>query len=220
MIFLVEKSNSSHTQTNTTPSILCKPTSRAAGGVEPQTLTATMAPSNEELALFPDGPLANLIKAQQVHSTGARFVPAFYRNIEESLDARRATQSLFSTAQDLWQTHTVVDFASNDSLSRNTSGFLRSSFLEELSRYPDFRVGASASKVGGGSYPYLDETELETASFHGVEAGILVNSAFDANVMLWAAIPRPGDVIMCDNAVHASTHEGMHRSVAIQKVEF
>lgn len=93
-----------------------------------------MAPSNEELALFPDGPLANLIQAQQVHSNGARFVPAFYRNIEESLDARRATQSLFSTAQDLWQTHTVVDFAFNDSLSRNTSGFLRSSFLEELSR--------------------------------------------------------------------------------------
>lgn len=175
---------------------------------------------NNELALSADGPLAKQIKSQRAHFNGTKSVPAFYRNIEEALDARRATQSLFLIAQDIWQTNDVVDFASNDYLSWNTTGLIRSSFLEELSRYPGFRVGASASRVAGGNYPYLDETELEIASFHGAEAGLLVNSAFDANVMVWAAIPRPGDVIMYDSLVHASTHEGMDRSLAIQKIEF
>lgn len=172
MIFLVEASDSPNTQTNTSPFVLCKPTSRAAGGVEPQTITAIMAQNNQELALSPDGPLANLVKAQQVQSNGTKSVPAFHRNIEESLDPRRATQSLFSTAQDIWQTINFVDFASNDALSWNTTGFLRSGFLEELNRYPDFRVGASASRVAGGSYTYLDQTDLEIASFHGAETGI------------------------------------------------
>ena len=47
-----------------------------------------------------------------------------------------------------------------------------------------------------------------------------MNSAFDANVMVWSALPRPGDVIVYDSLVHASTHDGMERSLAIQRTEF
>lgn len=160
------------------------------------------------------------IKSQQIQSNVTKNLPTFYRNVGEALDARRATQSLFSIVHNNWQTNNAVDFCSNDYLSWNTTGLIRSGFLEELNRYPDFCVAAGGSRVMEGNYPYIEETELEIAMFHGAEQGLIVNSAFDANVMVWSALPRPGDAIVYDSLVHASTHEGMERSLAIQRTEF
>lgn len=36
---------------------------------------------------------------------------------------------------------------------------------------------------------------------------------------MWTAIPRPGDVVVYDALVHASTHEGIKQSLAMQKIE-
>ncbi|KAF1852052.1 putative aminotransferase [Cucurbitaria berberidis CBS 394.84] len=176
--------------------------------------------SNEEAILSPNGSLVKQIKSQRIQPSVAQNLPAFYRNVEEALDGRRATQSLFSIVNNNWQTNNAVDFCSNDYLSWNTTGLIRSSFLDELSRYPDFSVAAGGSRVMEGNYPYIEETELEIAAYHGAEQGLIVNSAFDANVMVWSALPRPGDAIVYDSLVHASTHEGMERSLAIQRTEF
>ncbi|KAH8200136.1 hypothetical protein TruAng_005707 [Truncatella angustata] len=167
-----------------------------------------------------EGSLVKQIKSQQVQPNSTKDLPTFYRNIGEALDGRRATQSLFSIVQNNWQSKNAVDFCSNDYLSWNTTGLIRSSFLEEINRYPDFSVAAGGSRVMEGNYPYIEETEQEIASFHGAEAGLITSSAFDANVMVWTALPRPGDAIVYDALVHASTHEGMERSLAIQRTEF
>ncbi|KAH8722887.1 5-aminolevulinate synthase [Phaeosphaeriaceae sp. PMI808] len=147
-------------------------------------------------------------------------LPAFYRNVEEALDARRATQSLFSILPNNWQTSHAVDFCSNDYLSWNTTGVIRTAFLAELSAHPNFNVAAGGSRVMEGNYAYIEDVEREIAAWHGAKVGLIVNSAFDANVMVWSALPRPGDVVMYDSLVHASTHEGMERSLAIQKTAF
>lgn len=166
----------------------------------------------------PSGSLVTVIKSQRIQPK--KDLPAFYRNVEEALDARRATQSLFTIVHNNWQTNNAVDFCSNDYLSWNTTGLIRSKFLEELSLYPNFSVAAGGSRVMEGNYPYIEETEQEIADFHGAERGLITNSAFDANVMVWSALPRPGDVIVYDSLVHASTHEGMERSLAMQRTEF
>ncbi|RWA07698.1 hypothetical protein EKO27_g7408 [Xylaria grammica] len=167
------------------------------------------------------GALVKHIKSQQIDRDEAKKShPTFYRNLEEALDVRRGTQSLFSIVQSNWQTKNAVDFCSNDYLSWNTTGLIRTHFLDELSRYPDFSVAAGGSRVMEGNYPYIEETEAEIAAAHGAEAGLITSSAFDANVMVWTALPRPGDVIVYDALVHASTHEGMERSLAIRKTEF
>ncbi|RYP08062.1 hypothetical protein DL765_008918 [Monosporascus sp. GIB2] len=176
--------------------------------------------NNRQSILSPTGSLVKHIESQRVRTHLTKSLPTFYRNIEEALDTRRATQSLFSIVPNNWQTKNAVDFCSNDYLSWNTTGLIRSKFLHELSLYPDFSVAAGGSRVMEGNYPYIEETEQEIASFHGAEAGLIVNSAFDANVMVWSALPRPGDAIVYDALVHASTHEGMERSLAIQKTEF
>lgn len=187
--------------------------------LEPR-LHSIMSQSNGVSILSPNGGLVKVIEAQQAQAGTAKSLPAFYRNIEEALDQRRATQSLFTIVHNNWQTKNAVDFCSNDYLSWNTSGTIRRAFLDELNRYPDFSVAAGGSRVMEGNYSYIEETEHEIAIAHGITAGLIVNSAFDANVMIWSALPRPGDVIVYDSLVHASTHEGMERSLAIQRTEF
>lgn len=71
-----------------------------------------------------------------------------------------------------------------------------------------------------GHYKYLEDAENFIATFHGMEAGLIVGSAYEANLAVWTAIPRPGDVILFDALIHASSHEGIKQSLAIQKVEF
>jgi 8-amino-7-oxononanoate synthase len=71
-----------------------------------------------------------------------------------------------------------------------------------------------------GNYPYLEQTEKAIANFHGYEAGVMLGSGFDANVAIWTAIPRPGDVMLYDEASHASTLDGMKQSLTKHRVEF
>jgi 8-amino-7-oxononanoate synthase len=54
------------------------------------------------------------------------------------------------------------------------------------------------------------ESRLER--FFGAEKALLFNSGFDANVAFFSAIPQPGDVILYDEHIHASVHDGMGAS--------
>lgn len=62
--------------------------------------------------------------------------------------------------------------------------------------------------------------EKEIAEFHHAEAGLLFNSGFDANSSVFACIPQSGDVILYDEFIHASVHEGMRLSRASMKLSF
>lgn len=194
--------------------------SRSSINYLPTITTSYAMDHSESSILSPTGSLVKQIASQRPQLQSTKSPSTFYRNIEEALDVRRATQSLFSIVQNNWQSNDAVDFCSNDYLSWNSTGLIRSRLLAELSRYPEFSVAAGGSRVMEGNYPYIEETELEIASCHGAEAGLIVSSAFEGNVMVWSALPRPGDVIIYDALVHASTHEGMERSLAIQRTEF
>ncbi|KAI0165410.1 putative aminotransferase [Hypoxylon sp. FL1284] len=179
-----------------------------------------MEMSSGESILSPDGPLVSRVRAQKVDSRSNRGLPTFFRNLEEALDMRRSSQSLLPIVQNSWQVSNAVDFSSNDILSLSSSGTLRAELLAELSKHPNFSTGSGGSRLIDGNYPYLEKAELEIAQFHGTESGLILGSGFDANVAIWTAIPRPGDVIVYDALVHASTHEGMNQSLAMQKAEF
>ncbi|KAI0112237.1 5-aminolevulinate synthase [Nemania sp. FL0031] len=154
-----------------------------------------------------------LPKSGQAQST-------FYRNLEEVLDVRRSSGSYYSIVQNAWQVSDAVDFCSGDILSLGRSDVRRAEFLAELARCPDFSTGSGGVRLMDGNYTYLEQAEQEIASFHGAEAGLLVGSAFEANVAVWTAVPRLGDVVVYDSLVHASTHEGIKQSLAIEKFEF
>lgn len=96
----------------------------------------------------------------------------------------------------------------------------RAEFYAELTAHPDFSLGSNGVRLMDGNSKYLEQAEKKIAAFHGADDGLLVGSAFEANVAVWTALPRPGDIIVYDSLVHASTHEGMNKSLAMEKFEF
>ncbi|TFK34566.1 pyridoxal phosphate-dependent transferase [Crucibulum laeve] len=103
-----------------------------------------------------------------------------------------------------------VDFNSNDYLSLSQSPSLRTLFLAKLSAAPDI-LGSGGSRllVNGRAHSAL---EARLASFFKVDAALLFNSGFDANVGFFACIPQKGDALVYDEYIHASVHDGMRSS--------
>lgn len=100
-----------------------------------------------------------------------------------------------------------VDFCSNDYL-----GIVHNKLLKlPAEQLPS---GSTGSRLLAGNYPLMEETEKQLASFHKVEAAILFNSGYDANLGLLSAVPQKGDTILYDQLSHASIRDGIRLSFA------
>lgn len=114
-----------------------------------------------------------------------------------------------------------VDFSSNDFLSLSTSPLLRSRYLNILNHAPEyFPFASGGSRLLDGNSAYTEELEKFIASLHDAPSALLFNSGFDANVGVISCIPQPGDLIVYDEFIHASVHEGMRLSRAGKRVMF
>lgn len=134
------------------------------------------------------------------------------------LDRRRAQSTLRTLTK---SPPDAVDFSSNDFLSLSTAPELRTAFLRELSREKEsFRLGSGGSRLLDGNSTYAEDLERDIAAFHSAPAGLLCNSGFDANAGLFACIPQPGDIIVYDEMIHASVHDGMRASRAAKCLSF
>ncbi|ODH46184.1 hypothetical protein GX48_07715 [Paracoccidioides brasiliensis] len=114
-----------------------------------------------------------------------------------------------------------VDFSSNDFLSLSTSDVLRSHFLQTLaSESSSHALASKGSRLLDGNSAYAEKLERFIASFHHAESGLLFNSGYDANLSVFSCIPQPGDVILYDELIHASVHDGMRLSRAAKRIPF
>jgi 8-amino-7-oxononanoate synthase len=136
--------------------------------------------------------------------------------LQELLDRRRTNSTLRNLTLPLLN---QTDFSSNDFLSLSTSPQLKLAYLQELQRI-DLPLGSGGSRLLDGNSTYAEQLEQEIASFHGAAAGLLFNSGFDANAGFFASVPQPGDVIVYDELVHASVHDGMRLSRAEKTIAF
>ncbi|EED19023.1 aminotransferase, putative [Talaromyces stipitatus ATCC 10500] len=122
----------------------------------------------------------------------------------------------------------TADFSSNDFLSLSRSPLLRSQFLQNLNASysssspskPPPSLGSGGSRLLDGNSRYAEELEKFIAGFHNASDGLLFNSGFDANVGVFSCLPQPGDIIIHDELIHASVHEGMRLSRARVKMQF
>lgn len=128
----------------------------------------------------------------------------------ESRDNRWIRRRLPDPATASALTSPLTDFTSNDYLSLSSSQHLRSHFLNKLSSAPDI-LGSGGSRllVNGQAHSNFEE---RLRRFFGSEAALLFNSGFDANVGFFSCIPQPGDIIVYDEYIHASVHDGMRSS--------
>ncbi|KAJ5248829.1 hypothetical protein N7468_000280 [Penicillium chermesinum] len=116
---------------------------------------------------------------------------------------------------------TAVDFSSNDFLSLGTSSAYRDRFLSHVNNAPkSFPFASGGSRLLDGNSEYAEDLERFVADFHDAPSALLFNSGYDANVGVLSSIPQPGDVILHDELIHASAHEGMRLSRAGRRTAF
>ncbi|KAF4971545.1 hypothetical protein FZEAL_9829 [Fusarium zealandicum] len=115
-----------------------------------------------------------------------------------------------------------VDFSSNAYLSLSVVPEIRRAYhsLVETHASPPAFLGSGGSRLLDGNSTLAEALERDIAAFHNAPAGLLFNSGFDANVGLVSCLPQSGDVVVYDELIHASAHDGMKLSRAGDKVSF
>lgn len=104
-----------------------------------------------------------------------------------------------------------VDFCSNDYL-----GFARDpKLLTRVSTYTRANdgavgyLGATGSRLVSGTHQVHREFEDAFAEYHDGESSLLFTSGYAANLALFSSLPRQGDTVLYDAAIHASIRDGL-----------
>lgn len=116
-----------------------------------------------------------------------------------------------------------VDFCSNDYLGFASDHQLAcevDAALVEFRRSGECGLGSTGSRLLSGNSEYYEETERMLADFHNADSALIFNSGFDVNLGLYASVPQKGDIVIFDELVHSSIHEGIKLSRAARAVSF
>ena len=126
-----------------------------------------------------------------------RFKP--YRDQLDALDKAGRKRRLLVPAG--------KDFSSNDYL-----GLAHSPYLKEIAQTAianGIAHGSGGSRLLGGNHPEHEALEAFAAAHYGAEASLFFGSGFAANTALFATLPQTGDLLLYDEFIHASVHDGM-----------
>lgn len=105
-----------------------------------------------------------------------------------------------------------LDFTSNDYLALAQSPRLKTAVAAALER--GVPVGAGGSRLLRGNHPEHEALEAEAAEFFGTDRALFFGSGYAANVALFSSLPQREDLIVHDELIHASAHEGIAASKA------
>ena len=100
-----------------------------------------------------------------------------------------------------------LDFSSNDYLALAAGPRLRETAMSALR--DGMPTGAGGSRLLRGNHAAHEALEVQAAAFLGSEAALYLSSGYAANIAVFAALPKLGDLIVHDALVHASAHDGM-----------
>ncbi|KAI8615345.1 putative 8-amino-7-oxononanoate synthase [Chytriomyces sp. MP71] len=129
--------------------------------------------------------------------------------LASALARRRATGLLRSLTV---SPSASVDFSSNDYLGLARSPALHARFKAALNAEQQPLCGSTGSRLLTGNNSTATELEAFLAAFHRAPSALLFNSGYDANVGLLSTVAVPGSVVLYDELVHASVHDGMRRA--------
>lgn len=110
------------------------------------------------------------------------------------------------------------DFSSNSYLSLDSNTKIVQSYLTSVASSDG--LGSGGSRLLDGNSSMAEALEQYIASFHHAPSGLMFNSGFEANVGLFSCVPDVNDVIVYDELIHASVHDGMRLSRVKKKVAF
>lgn len=127
-----------------------------------------------------------------------------FLHINEKLNQRKQENAF----RELKTNQHLVDFCSNDylGLAKEPIIHLTNQFVENY--------GATGSRLISGNYKITEETEQFLADFYNVEAALIYNSGYNANIGLFQCLPQRNDTIIFDEFIHASIRDGIRLSNA------
>ena len=99
------------------------------------------------------------------------------------------------------------DFASNDYLGLADSEALRTALAAGIER--GLPAGSGGSRLLRGNHDEHEALEAHAARHYGSEAALYFSTGFAANAALFATLPQRGDLVVHDELIHASAHDGM-----------
>ncbi|MEJ6783236.1 8-amino-7-oxononanoate synthase [Aminobacter sp. Piv2-1] len=99
-----------------------------------------------------------------------------------------------------------LDFASNDYLGLAGSKRLADAVATALANGTP--VGATGSRLLRGNDPEHEALEEKAAKFFGAERALLFGGGYVANFAVLTTLPQKGDLVVLDELIHASAHEG------------
>jgi 8-amino-7-oxononanoate synthase len=125
------------------------------------------------------------------------------------LDSHRADLAALSARQ---RRRTLIaregmDFSSNDYLGLAFAPRLAQAAQAALAR--GVPMGSGGSRLLRGNDPEHEALEAEAAAFFGSGSALYFSSGFAANATMLSTLPQRGDLVVHDELVHASAHEGM-----------
>ncbi|MES2732710.1 MAG: pyridoxal phosphate-dependent aminotransferase family protein [Bacteroidota bacterium] len=137
------------------------------------------------------------------------------QRLQKQLDERMAAGNL----RKLSVIHTSatfppIDFCSNDYLGLARNEALRQRIEKKTQAITCLPNGATGSRLISGNSLLAQETEAELARIFQAESCLVFNSGYAANSAVLATIPQKGDIILCDELIHASLREGARLSYA------
>lgn len=122
-----------------------------------------------------------------------------FAGLLEDLKSQARYRELRSTAG--------VDFTSNDYLALADCPRVREALAGALER--GVSTGAGGSRLLRGNHPEHERLEEDAARFFCTERALLFGSGYAANTALLSTLPQRGDLVVYDEYVHASVHDGM-----------
>jgi 8-amino-7-oxononanoate synthase len=105
----------------------------------------------------------------------------------------------------------LLNMASNDYLGLGASPELRQKVADHFARYGS---SSSSSRLVSGNFALLNEAEAAYARYFGYEAALFFPSGYQANLGVLATLFEPGDTILFDKHIHASSVKGLALSGA------
>jgi 8-amino-7-oxononanoate synthase len=105
-----------------------------------------------------------------------------------------------------------IDFTSNDYLGLAESAELRQAAADAVAR--GVPVGSGGSRLLRGNHPEHEALEAEAAAYFGAETALYFGSGYVANFAIFSTLPQTDDLIVHDELIHASVHEGLRRGRA------
>jgi 8-amino-7-oxononanoate synthase len=105
-----------------------------------------------------------------------------------------------------------IDFISNDYLGLAESAELRQAAADAVAR--GVPVGSGGSRLLRGNHPEHEALETEAAAYFGAETALYFGGGYVANFAIFSTLPQTGDLVVYDELIHASVHEGVRRGRA------